>query len=280
MSRLCSLIINNQSYSSGPQHKAHWTSRDESCKMHYTIYTKLRTTFRSLYGWSKPTQIWFVCAGWRRFSTNSTTGSGDQPYMYMYVVCLFRQKETMQNGHWWKQMKIQKHLKSSWLTNTVPNRTIPQPSSGSGLSQRHKKILDSSTKWLDDDLINARQKILAKQFEHKFVGAGFQTTSNGLCGNYNVHVHSRNRGIYSNSAQWIRQLACNYNNWNEAPRSACLDSPYATVADNVKSSIASLLFTQDRALQLKFVNVVKQAGGFDCGVFAIADVASFPGPRL
>lgn len=144
--------------------------------------------------------------------------------------------------------------------NTALNRTIPQPSSGSGLTRRHKKILDSSTKWLDDDMTNASQKILPKQFEHKFVGAGFQTTSNGLCGNYNVHVHSRNRGIYSNSAQWIRPLACNYNNWNEAPRSACLDSLYATVGDHVKSQIASFLCTQDRAIQLKFTNVVKQAG--------------------
>ena len=47
----------------------------------------------------------------------------------------------------------------------------------------HKKILDSGTKWLDDDLINASQKVLAKQFKHKFGGAGFQTIANGLCGN-------------------------------------------------------------------------------------------------
>ena len=52
-----------------------------------------------------------------------------------------------------------------------------------GLTWHHKKILDSGTKWLDDDLINTSQKVLAKQFKHKFGGAGFQTTANGLCGN-------------------------------------------------------------------------------------------------
>ena len=41
------------------------------------------------------------------------------------------------------------------------------------LLQDHKHILLSG-KWLDDKLIDASQKILAKQFEHKFVGSGFQ----------------------------------------------------------------------------------------------------------
>ena len=53
-----------------------------------------------------------------------------------------------------------------------------------GLTWHHKKILDSGTKWLDGDLINASQKVLAKQFKHKFGGAGFQTIANGLCGNF------------------------------------------------------------------------------------------------
>ena len=38
-------------------------------------------------------------------------------------------------------------------------------------------------------------------------------------------LHSRNIGIYPNSAHWIRPLACIYNNWNETPRSAGLRQP-------------------------------------------------------
>ena len=68
-----------------------------------------------------------------------------------------------------------------------------------GLIWHHKKI---NRKWLNDDLINASQKVLAKQFEHKFSGAGFQTTTNGLCGNY-----SRNRGfiqiLHSETDHWL-----------------------------------------------------------------------------
>ena len=86
-----------------------------------------------------------------------------------------------------------------------------------GLTWHHKKILDSGTKWLDGDLINASQKVLAKQFKHKFGGAGFQTIANGLCGNF-----SRNWWIYPNSTQWNRPLACNQNMWSEAPGSDCL----------------------------------------------------------
>ena len=35
-------------------------------------------------------------------------------------------------------------------------------------------------------------------------------------------LHSRNWGIYPNSTQWIRPLACNQNMWSEAPGSDCL----------------------------------------------------------
>ena len=135
-----------------------------------------------------------------------------------------------------------------------------------GLTWRHKKILDSSTKWLDDDLINASQKILAKQFEHKFGGAGFQTTANGLCGNYIVETEEFIQILHNGSDHWLVITTIG----TKHPEVLVYDSLYATVGDNVKSQIATLLCTQDHAIQLKFVNVVKQAGGFDCGVFAIA----------
>ena len=72
-----------------------------------------------------------------------------------------------------------------------------------GLTRRHKKILDSSTKWLDDDLINASQKNLAKQFEYKFSGAGFQTTLNGLCGNYTVKTEEFIQILHTGSDHWL-----------------------------------------------------------------------------
>ena len=135
-----------------------------------------------------------------------------------------------------------------------------------GLTRRHKKILDSSTKWLDDDLINASQKILAKQFEYKFGGAGFQTTLNGLCGNYTVETEEFIQILHTGSDHWLVITTIG----TKHPEVLVYDSLYATVGDHVKSQIASLLCTQDHAIQLKFVNVVKQAGGFDCRVFAIA----------
>ena len=115
-----------------------------------------------------------------------------------------------------------------------------------GLTWHHKKILDSGTKWLDDDLINASQKVLAKQFKHKFGGAGFQTTANGLCGNFTVKTGEFIQILPSGSDHWLAITTIGAKH----PEVIVYDSLHSTVSDNVKAQIASLLCTQECAIRL------------------------------
>ena len=100
---------------------------------------------------------------------------------------------------------------------------------------------------------------MSKQFEYKFGGAGFKTTLNGT-----TLSKQRNLSKFCTLDQTTTTIGTKH------PEVLVYDSLYATVGDHVKSQIASLLCPQDHAIHLKFVNVVKQAGGFDCGVFSIA----------
>ena len=45
---------------------------------------------------------------------------------------------------------------------------------------------------------------------------------------------------------------------------------YASVSTKVKHQIAALLATQSKTIKLSFVDVQKQSGGYDCGLFALA----------
>ena len=100
-------------------------------------------------------------------STSSYTSFTNRQTNHAAKKLLFHHRQT-------KPKKVETPL---WLTHIVPRKILQQPrSTGSkkyGLTWHHKKILDSGTKWLNDDLINASQKVLAKQFKHKFGGAGF-----------------------------------------------------------------------------------------------------------
>ena len=48
------------------------------------------------------------------------------------------------------------------------------------------------------------------------------------------------------------------------------DSMYATVVTYTKKQIASIVSSSEKEIKLKMMNVQKQNGGCDCGLFAIA----------
>ena len=48
------------------------------------------------------------------------------------------------------------------------------------------------------------------------------------------------------------------------------DSMYATVGTYTKKQIASIVSSSEKDIKLKMMNVQKQNGGCDCGLFAIA----------
>ena len=133
------------------------------------------------------------------------------------------------------------------------------------LLQGHKHILLSGG-WLDDKLVDASQKILAKQFENKFVGSGFQDAAVGLCGNFTIETGEFIQIIHGGSNHWLTISTIG----TKHPEVLLYDSLHTNVAEDVKMQISSILCTKEKSIILKFVNIVKQAGVNDCGLFAIA----------
>ena len=133
------------------------------------------------------------------------------------------------------------------------------------LLQDHKHILLNDG-WLDDKLVDASQQILAKQFEDKFSGAGFQNAAVGMCGNFIIQTGEFIQIINGGSNHWFTISTIG----TKHPEVLSYDSLYTSIAEDVKMQISSLLCTIEKSIILKFVNTVKQAGVNDCGLFAIA----------
>ena len=53
-----------------------------------------------------------------------------------------------------------------------------------------------------------------------------------------------------------------------------LDSLYNTIPLEVKRQIAILMHSPTKTLKMNFLNVAKQQGGSDCGLYAIANAAA------
>ena len=134
-----------------------------------------------------------------------------------------------------------------------------------GLTQDDKSILQS-TEWLNDELINASQKVLATQFKPKFGDAGFQASTIGLCGTYTIETGEFIQILHNGADHWLTITTIGTSH----PEVLVYDSLCSTVPEKVKSQISSLLCTRERSVRLQFVDVVKQAGVNDCGVFAVA----------
>ena len=137
------------------------------------------------------------------------------------------------------------------------------------LTEDHRRILNTN-RWLDDKLVNASQRILAKQFKDKFEGTGLQDVGIGICGNFNIETGEFIQVLHSNSNHWIVISTIGTNN----SEVMIYDSLYITVSQDVRCQISSLICTPNRSIRLKIVDVVKQSGMNDCGLFAVAYVTT------
>ena len=78
------------------------------------------------------------------------------------------------------------------------------------------------------------------------------------------------------SDEFIQVLHHGHDHWltistiGAAKDEVVFDSMYASVSTKVKHQIAALLATQSKTIKLTFVDVQKQSGGYDCGLFAPA----------
>ena len=101
---------------------------------------------------------------------------------------------------------------------------------------------------------------------NRFVGSGFQDTAVGLCGNFSIETGEFIQILHGGSNHWLTISTIG----TKHPEVRLYDSLLLTVAEDVKKQISSLFCTKEESIILKFVNIVKQAGVNDCGLFAIA----------
>ena len=133
------------------------------------------------------------------------------------------------------------------------------------LSTSDKTIIDSGN-WLTDDIIDAGQKILATQFKKRFGKAGFQSVILGRTFSFNVE-----------SEEFVQVLHDGINHWllvstvGTTPSSVMVyDSLYASAGQTTKRQVASIMRVTEPTLTMNFADVQMQAGGSDCGIFALA----------
>jgi len=133
------------------------------------------------------------------------------------------------------------------------------------LYESEKDIIESGD-WLTDNVIDAAQKILAAQFKARFGEAGFQSVSLGSTFAFAVE-----------SDKFVQVLHNGYNHWltissvgTTPGQMLVYDSMYSSAGEATKQQIACLMRTTEPNVTLTFTDVQMQAGGSDCGVFALA----------
>ena len=133
------------------------------------------------------------------------------------------------------------------------------------LYESEKDIIESGD-WLTDTIIDAAQKVLAAQFKAQFGDAGFQCV--GLGSTFAFEVESD---------KFVQILHNGHNHWltissvGTTPGQILVyDSMYPSAGQATKQQIACLMRVSEPNLTLTFADVQMQAGGSDCGAFALA----------
>ena len=122
--------------------------------------------------------------------------------------------------------------------------------------------------WLSASIVNDSQCILAAQFAARFSGAGFQDVRNALTMGFEIES-SRFIWILHHDDQHHRVTVTNIGSDN--PEEVYVfDSMFSCGSTCIHTRVGSLLHTDKSQFTLKFVDVHKQDGWNDCGLFSIA----------
>ena len=131
------------------------------------------------------------------------------------------------------------------------------------LLETDREALVNPTGWLTDSIINAAQTLLKQA---NTAVSGFQDVTLGLASSFSVET-----------GEFVQILHTGERHWNVIstigtvhPEVNVFDSKYSSCSTQSKVQIASLLATKEPAILLKYVEVQRQLGGCDCGLFAIA----------
>ena len=131
------------------------------------------------------------------------------------------------------------------------------------LLERDRDILLSPAGWLTDNLIDAAQMLLRQAFPAL---SGLQSVCCGRTMNFIVEPAEFVQVIHNGRGHWLTVSTIGTSH----PDIHVYDSMYPSVNTCVKTQIAAILHTESPAIRLQFMAVQKQAGGCDCGLFAVA----------
>ena len=131
------------------------------------------------------------------------------------------------------------------------------------LLQSDRDILLNPAAWLNDNIVSAVQKLLKQQLP---VRNGFQDPCCGLTYAFEIMSDEFIQVLHNGHDHWLTISTIGA----AKDEVFVFDSMYASVSTKVKHQIAALLATQTKAIKLSFVDVQKQSGGYDCGLFALA----------
>ena len=122
-----------------------------------------------------------------------------------------------------------------------------------------RKILESSLKWLTDNIINATQELLRR----KYLVLGLQSTLLSHTLAFDVMREEFVQVLHSGGSHWltVSTIGC--------PPSTVkvYDSFYSELPAQMKEQICALLASQEPVIELIYVTVQSQRNGCDCGAF-------------
>ena len=121
------------------------------------------------------------------------------------------------------------------------------------LSIADKAILEGK-ECLTDSIVNAAQTMLSDQFS---MTTGFQSTNTGLCMTFTIEPDEFVQILHDGLQSLLLVVSTQ-------------KSRYSTASMHLVTCLAALLATKEHKISVHFMDVQMQAGGSDCGLFAIA----------
>ena len=131
------------------------------------------------------------------------------------------------------------------------------------LEQSDRDILLNPTSWLTDPLMDAAQTLLKKANPAM---PGLQSVMLGTTMNFDIEPGEFVQILHNGHEHWLTISSVG----NEHPQVEVYDSLYSCCPTICKAQIAALLATKQPTIELKYMDVQMQSGGYDCGLFAIA----------
>ena len=134
------------------------------------------------------------------------------------------------------------------------------------LMKSDRLILESSNDWLNSSIVDASQRVLAQQFKKD----GLQEVGNGLTMSFEIETGEFIQILHDPNGHWL--CICNT---GAAPNEVFVyDSLFTSCSPEVVQAITCILQPTASSIILSFVDMHKQTGGADCGIFAIASATA------